>query len=153
AIALQDRPSVKVEIIGRADPEFDRQGLRGATAADQARQEKVKNTGKGQGTGEVSSGENARDLKKAYSTAKFDKPRNASGIAISLPPEEMKKLMVTNSDVTQDDLRKLAEARANAVRSYLAEKVDPGRISVGQPKMTAEGIKEGKTPRVDFVLE
>ena len=76
------------------------------------------------------------------------------GLAKSLPPEEMRKLMETNVQVTDADLRELAQRRANAVHVALAERVDPGRLFVVAPKLNAEGIKDkGKTTRVDFALK
>jgi hypothetical protein len=76
------------------------------------------------------------------------------GLAKSLPPEEMRKLMETNVQVTDADLRELAQRRANAVHVALTERVEPGRLFVVAPKLSAEGIKDtGKTTRVDFALK
>jgi hypothetical protein len=66
----------------------------------------------------------------------------------------MKKLMLTNTKVTDDDLKHLADARANAVRQALSAKIDPARLIVTPPKLNADGIKDsGKTTRVGFSLE
>ena len=60
-------------------------------------------------------------LKMAYEQAKFQKPRNFLGLTKSLPPDEMKKLMLANTDVTDADLKELANARALAVRRFLGQ--------------------------------
>jgi outer membrane protein OmpA-like peptidoglycan-associated protein len=47
----------------------------------------------------------------------------------------------------------LAERRATAVQAWLHGKVDDKRISLKDPKLTAEGIDDkGKTTRADFGL-
>ncbi len=43
--------------------------------------------------------------------AKFDKPKDFMGLDKSLPPEEMKKLLLANIQVTDKDLQRLADAR------------------------------------------
>ena len=67
----------------------------------------------------------------------------------------MKKLILENTPVTDQDMKNLADARANAVRAYLSSKqVDAGRMFIIAPKMDASGIKDqGKTTRVDLSLE
>ena len=93
-------------------------------------------------------------LKRAYKAAKFDKPRDLLGLDKSLPPDEMKKLMIANTKVTDADLKQLAEARANAVRKALSGKIDPARLVVVAPKLNADGIKDnGKTTRADLSPE
>ena len=60
-------------------------------------------------------------LAKVYSAGDFKKPRDAIGLAKTLPPDEMKKLILDNTPVTDQNLQHLADARANAVRAYLSE--------------------------------
>jgi hypothetical protein len=93
-------------------------------------------------------------LKIAYKQAKFDKPRNFLGLNKSLPSDEMKKLLVDNTHVTDDDLKDLANARAVAVRRYLSKQVNPVRLAVIAPQLGAEGVKgKGQTPGVDLAIE
>ena len=94
-------------------------------------------------------------LAKAYSAGDFKKPRDLVGLAKTQPPDEMKKLILANTPVTDQDLKNLADARANAVRAYLSGKqVDSGRMFIIAPKLDANGIKDqGKTTRVDLSLE
>ena len=155
ATALKDRPALKVDVIGRVDPEFDRDGLRREAVNRQIREQKLKDAGDAaEADTTVKPEEENKYLERAYKAAKFPKPRNMIGLAKSLPPEEMRKLMETNVQVTDADLRELAQRRANAVHVALAERVDPGRLFVVAPKLSAEGIKDkGKTTRVDFALK
>lgn len=155
ATALKDRPSLKVDVVGRVDPEFDRDGLRREAVNRQIREQKLKDAGDAaEADTTVKPEEENKYLERAYKAAKFPKPRNMIGLAKSLPPEEMRKLMETNVQVTDADLRELAQRRANAVHVALAERVDPGRLFVVAPKLNADGIKDkGKTTRVDFALK
>lgn len=155
ATALKDRPALKVDIIGRVDPEFDRDGLRREAVNRQIREQKLKDAGDAaEADTTVKPEEENKYLERAYKAAKFPKPRNVIGLAKSLPPDEMRKLMETNVQVTDADLRELAQRRANAVHVALAERVEPGRLFVVAPKLNADGIKDkGKTTRVDFALK
>ncbi|CAJ0771368.1 DUF748 domain-containing protein [Ralstonia chuxiongensis] len=155
ATALKDRPALKVDIVGRVDPEFDRDGLRREAVNRQIREQKLKDAGdSAEADTTVKPEEENKYLERAYKAAKFPKPRNMIGLAKSLPPDEMRKLMETNVQVTDADLRELAQRRANAVHVALAERVDPGRLFVVAPKLNADGIKDkGKTTRVDFSLK
>jgi hypothetical protein len=67
----------------------------------------------------------------------------------------MKKLILANTPVSDQDMQHLADARANAVRAYLTTKqVDAARMFIVAPKLDANGIKDqGKTTRVDLSLE
>jgi len=155
AAALKDRPALKVDIVGRVDPAFDRDGLRREAVNRQIREQKLKDAGDAaEADTTVKPEEMDKYLERAYKAAKFPKPRNMIGLAKSLPPEEMRKLMETNVQVTDADLRELAQRRANAVHVALTERVEPGRLFVVAPKLSAEGIKDtGKTTRVDFALK
>ncbi len=91
---LQERPDLKLEIIGRVDPAADRAALQG------------------DGTGQVQG--------------------------------------------SDDTLQRLAEARSEAAGNWLVNegKLPSGRLSIGAPKLTAEGINDkGKPTRVDFGLK
>ena len=94
-------------------------------------------------------------LGKVYSAGDFKKPRDAIGLAKTIPPDQEKKLILDNTAVTDQNLQQLADARANAVRAYLATKqVDSARMFIIAPKLDASGITDqGKTTRVDLTLE
>jgi len=93
---LQERPDLKLAIIGRVDPTADRAALQGT----------------GSGQAKVQAGDEA--------------------------------------------LQRLAEARAEAARGWLANegKLPSARLLVAAPKLTTEGISDkGKRTRVDFGLK
>ena len=76
------------------------------------------------------------------------------GLDKSLAPDEMKKLLVTNMEVSDDDLKHLADARAQSARKYLSTKIDPARLFTTAPKLDASGIEDkGPTTRADLSLQ
>jgi len=159
AKALQARPALKLNICGRVDPKFDREGLPEALVAQSVAKQKLLDSDEKTADVDLASVQITPDeynkyLKHAYKAAKFDKPRDLLGLDKSLPPDEMKKLMIANAKVTDADLKQLAEARANAVRKALSGKIDPARLVVVAPKLNADGIKDnGKTTRADLAPE
>lgn len=66
--------------------------------------------------------EYSRYLKAVYLKEKFPKPRNMIGMIKDLPDTEMKKLIIANTKVTDQELQQLAAQRAAAVRQYLISK-------------------------------
>ena len=156
AQALQDRPALRLDISGRVDPQFDREGLREARLASLIRMQKIKDIGGHEDADRVQFTPEEYDtyLTRVYKTATFPKPRNFLGLDKSLPPDEMKKLLLTNMEITDQDLQHLADRRANAVRQWLSGQVDPGRLFVVAPTLKTDGIKDkGKTTRVDLSLK
>ena len=149
--ALQERSGLKVSIEGRVDPTIDREGL-----LEQAmKAQKLKATGGPSGdldSVKIAPNEYDKYLTRAYKAAKFKKPADFLGLNKSIPPDQMKKLMIANT--SERDLRALADARANAVRAYLSTKINPARLFLSPPKLNVGGIKDhGKTTRVDLSLQ
>ncbi len=156
ASALQQRPSLRLSIEGRIDPALDRDGLREAMLLDRMKTEKIKHEGGNADLDkvELTPAESTKYLTRVYKAAKFAKPTNFVGLDKSLPPDEMKKLLLANIQVTDKDLQHLADARAAAVRKFMSEKVDPGKLFLVPSKLTPEGISDkGKTTRVDLSFE
>jgi hypothetical protein len=156
AQALQDRPALQLDISGRVDPQFDREGLREARLASLIRMQKIKDVGGHEDADPVQLTPEEYDtyLTRVYKTATFPKPRDFLGLDKSLPPDEMKKLLLTNMEITDQDLQHLADRRANAVRQWLSRQVEPGRLFVVAPTLNPDGIKDkGKTTRVDLSLK
>jgi len=156
---LQDRTALRLGISGRVDPQFDTEGLRDAIVMQQIKAQKIKDLG-GKAAAmdpdsiEISKEEYDKYLERAYKAAKFPKPSNFVGLTKSLPPDEMKKLMLTNTLVDDKTLAHLADARATAVRQALSKQIDPARLLVTAPKLNADGIKDqGKTTRADLSLQ
>jgi hypothetical protein len=154
AAALNARPALKLSITGRVDPVIDKAGLHEAKVDDEVIARLKDSEGAVAAKGQIPPDLYDKYLKKVYKAAKFEKPRNAIGLEKSLPPDEMKKLLVTNMAVTDDDLKKLADARAEAVRTYLSTKIDPSRLVIAAPKLDASGISDqGKSTRADLTLQ
>ena len=165
AKALTDRPALKLEVEGRADPDSDREGLKRARIERKVRALKREDlTKKGVEGGsaktvEVSAKEYPELLDRVYRAEKFPKPRNMIGLTKSLPVEEMEKLMLANSTVDDDDLRGLSERRAKAVRDWLlAHEIAPELVFLKPSEMAPAETKAGTDAklsgsRVDFSLK
>jgi uncharacterized protein involved in outer membrane biogenesis len=155
ATALNARTALKLSVAGRVDPAVDKPGLREAKVDDLV----LARMNDSEGTSTTADDKIPPDLynkylKKVYKAAKFDKPRDMLGLDKSLPPDEMKKLLVTNMEVSDDDLKHLADARAQAVRKYLSTKVDPSRLFTVASKLDASGIDDkGKPTRAELALQ
>lgn len=126
AKALIDRPALKLEIEGRADPKNDSEGLKRDRLSHKVRALKRDElTRKGVESGstdavEVSANEYPAFLERVYRAEKFPKPRNLVGMVKGLPVEEMEKLILANTVVDEEDLRDLAVRRAKTVLDWLA---------------------------------
>ncbi|HVX05357.1 MAG TPA: DUF748 domain-containing protein [Rhodanobacteraceae bacterium] len=147
---LQQKTSLKLQIIGRVDPKFDESGLRKVTVDQMIERE----AGNGVDVTKLSPDRYDKYLKKAYRHAKFDKPHNLIGLTKSQPPDVMRKALEAHVPADADALRHLAERRADAVRGWLRGRIDDKRLFVQAPKLDAKGIDDGgKTTRVDFGLQ
>lgn len=159
--ALSDRPALKMDIIGRADPKSDEDGLRQAWVDRQLRRAKARDAG-GRGKQpdsdsiKLTDADRAKYLKKVYSDTKIkDKPRNAIGFAKSLPPEQMQTLLLAAAPLNKQSLNTLAQARAQAVYEQITSGAPElaNRVFIVAPKPDASDIKDdGPTTRVDFSL-
>lgn len=159
AKALDERPGLKLEVGGRVDPAPDRDALKHAAVEREIKAAKVRDKGESKSLPlddvTVAADERDKYLTAAYKDAKFDRPRNALGLLKDLPPAEMEQLMLANAKVSDDDLRQLANARAQAAKGWLVEsgKVAAERVFIVSAKTGAEGIKDpGKPMRADFSL-
>lgn len=159
--ALTERPALKMDISGRADPKTDGEGLRqawvdarirAAKAADVAPRGKKPNPA---GV-EVSGAERPKYLEAVYDDTDLkDKPRNFIGMAKSVPAAQMEAMLRAAAPVGEEQLRQLADARAQAVYEKLqAQEGLADRVFIVAPQLDADGIKdEGQPSRVDFSLK
>ena len=161
AKALADRPALKLDIIGRFDPATDPEGIKRDHLLDRVKDQKARDVSKrGERVGRddvtIEPAEYAGYLAKVYDDTKLpDKPRNAIGLAKSVPVEEMERLLLASIKLDDNDPRWLAEARADVVRHYIEDtgKVAPSRVFLVTPKLNANGIDDQGVPnRVDFAL-
>ncbi|MCX7966740.1 MAG: DUF748 domain-containing protein, partial [Syntrophorhabdaceae bacterium] len=162
AKALFERPSLKLDIQGHVDAEKDREGLKKIMFLRKLKAQKLNELIK---KGEkaiplddvkIETNEYEKYLKMAYDAEKFAKPKTAIGTTKTLPPNEMEKLIYTHIDVTDNDLRTLANQRAETVKEMLlkTEKVTLDRVFILEPKTLGPEKKDKvKDSRVDFILK
>ncbi len=159
--ALTERPALKMDISGRADPKTDMEGLRQAWVDAQIRAAKAADTAprgkKPNPAGvQVSAAERAKYLEDVYDDTDIkDKPRNFVGMAKSVPAAQMESMLRGVAPVGDEQLRQLADARAQAVYEKLqAQEGLADRVFIVAPQLDADGIKdEGQPSRVDFSLK
>jgi hypothetical protein len=162
AKALGNRPGLKLDIAGRADPAADQGALRRLALERAVKAEKAKSLARdateasGLDEIEVSREEYLRYLTAAYKGAKFPRPRNFIGMLKELPVAEMEALMLANAVAGEEPLRALANARALAAKDWL---VGPGgvaadRVFLMAPRLGTDDVKDkGRPSRVDFALK
>ena len=160
--ALIERPGLKLDVSGRYDPQTDRDGLRQYRFEQQIKAQKLKDLVK-KGSPvksvdevQIDPAEYEKYLERAYKAAKFPKPKNIIGFTKDLPREEMEKLMLTNTQVTDDDLLQLANQRAQIAKDFLTrdDKVPLERVFLLAPKEApAKGDAKGKARQVEFALK
>jgi uncharacterized protein involved in outer membrane biogenesis len=163
ATAMNNRPALKLDISGRVDPVNDHDGLKQASIERKVKAQKMKELVR-QGSApksvddvQVEKAEYERYLKAAYDDESFPKPRNVIGLAKDLPVSEMESLMLKNTQVSDDDIRELANRRARAVQDRLLAtgQVTADRLSIVAAKPVSSEEKEkpkAKLSRVDFSL-
>jgi hypothetical protein len=163
ATAMNNRPALKLDISGRVDPVNDLEGLKLTSIERKVKAQKMKDLVR-QGAApksvddvQVDKAEYERYLKAAYGDESFPKPRNVIGLAKDLPVAEMESLMLKNAQATDDDLRNLANRRAQTVQERLlaSGQVTGDRLSIVGAKPVSSEEKEkakAKLSRVDFSL-
>ena len=160
ATLLADRPALKLDVTGHADPAVDVTQARQARLQGRVRGEKFRELlhSNPQTRFEdvtVSADEYPKYLERLYDDMNFAKPKNLIGMTKSLPPEEMKKLILANMPISNEDLLSLADRRATAVSDALVAqgKIPVSRIFLTAPKLSpATPQDKGKSSRVDFTL-
>ena len=164
AKALDNRPALNLEIIGRVDPLTDIEGLKRASIERKVKAQKLRDLArKGEAPRsvddvQIAPGEYPQYLKAAYGEETFAKPRNVIGLAKDIPVPEMEKLMLQHAQAGDDDMRQLAQQRAQSVRdALLATKQVTGErlfVVAGKPLSTEERAKlKGRPNRVDFSMK
>lgn len=152
---LDDRPALKLEATGRADPAVDVAGLRAAHVDRLMRAAKAKAQGVAVSEVKISPDEKNQWLTAAYKAADIKKPRNLVGLAKTLPPAEMEALLQAAAPVNDAALKHLADHRGDAVKAYLVTKIAPERVLLTASKVGTDGLPDDKGPssRVQFGLK
>lgn len=155
AARLADRPALKLEATGRADPAIDTEGLRQAHVDALMRAAKAKATGLPVSEVQVAPGERATWLAAAYRSADIKKPRNLIGLAKTLPDADMESLLKDDAPVGAEALRTLANQRGDQVKAYLSRKLPPERVLLTASKVGNEGLAQdsGPSTRVQFEVK
>lgn len=129
---LNDRPSLELEISGHVDPVTDHEGLKLAMLQNKVKSQKLAEDIKKGITNDTLTDitldpeEYSKYLEIAYKKEDFEKPKNIIGLTKGLPDAEMEQLMLEHTEIHDNDLKVLAENRANAARNWLIEN---GRIA------------------------
>ncbi|MDE2360624.1 MAG: DUF748 domain-containing protein [Betaproteobacteria bacterium] len=162
ARALTDRPALKLDVSGRAVPEVDREGLKNAQLDAAMRTQKQKAlVAQGESAPpldqmRIDAAERPKYLAQVYRATEIPgKPKNFLGIAKAVPDAEMEKLLLDSYKVDDAALTALANARAQAVKSWLVGQghIAPERVFIVAPKLGTEGIADKGLPtRVDFAI-
>ena len=161
ASALAEKPGLKLDITGHVDPEADREGLKQYLLQRKVKAQKLLALSKQGATAmpvddmPIEADEYEKYLTLAYRAETFPKPRNAIGIVRALPVPEMEKLILTHTEVGEEELRRLAADRANAVKQALLKsgKLDAERLFIVEPKALLPEKKENvKSSRVEFKI-
>ena len=142
---LKDRPSLKLEATGWADADLDREGLRQAHVQQLMRRAKAKAKGVDVDEVVIEPAERGTWLKAAYQAADIKKPRNLIGMAQSLPDEQMTALLKASAVVDAAALKALADDRANEVKAYLSDRLDPERVRLTASRVGTEGKVDEKS--------
>lgn len=160
--ALQEKSSLRLDITGYVDVERDKEGLKQYLLQKKVKTQKLKDLLKKSSESitvdevKIEPQEYEKYLRLAYKAEKFPKPRNAIGLEKTIPVEEMEKLMLTNTEVKDEDLRSLATQRSAKVKDAILKtgQVEAGRLFVVEPKsLTPEKKEKLKESRVDFTLK
>ncbi len=124
---LRQRPRLKLEVQGAAEPDGDTRGLkeqallRGLREAKHASLSRSERARVNVDDVTIDKDEYEDLLEDVYKDAPFDKPRNVVGFTKSQPVDVMEAALKEHHEVTPEDLRELATARAKAVRDKLLE--------------------------------
>lgn len=151
---LGDRPQLKLEATGRADPTVDEEGLRERHLLRLMRQAKARATEQPFASTDIAPGERAQWLSAAYKAADIKKPRNLVGLAKTLPPAEMEALLKASAAVDKDSLLTLANRRGDRVKAYVVSRLSPERVLLTASKVGVDPKPEDQGPgtRVQFTL-
>ena len=161
AKALTDRPALRMDLAGRADPDKDGEALRKRAFERRLKSVKLRATGIANPPGgldavTIDPAEYPKYLLAAYRAGEFPKPRTAGGALADVPSADMEKLLMAHTAPGPDELRDLANARAQAAKEWLATQgaIAGERMFVVAPRLGAEGVAAGASvTRVDLSLK
>ncbi|HVR54286.1 MAG TPA: DUF748 domain-containing protein, partial [Pseudorhodoferax sp.] len=162
ARAMNDRPGLRLTVIGTASVQAEQEGLKRARLSRMVQAEKRREMlaagqslparGPGAAPTPVDAAEYPALLRSLYDRTELaDKPRNALGVAKEQSVPEMEALLLADMKISDDAIRNLAVQRSVAVRDRLAARQVPlDRLFLGAPRNVAS--EQGWTPRAELEL-
>jgi Domain of Unknown Function (DUF748) len=161
--ALADRPALRLDIAGAADPQVDRQGLAAGQLLKQLQQRKFVQGSSSSTKGvsleqiELSPEEEERLLQEMYAEQFGAQPNTLAsspeGKASDIPsPEQMRSKLLESIKVEDEQLRLLAQQRAQGIREFLVQegKVSGDRVFLLEPNLSP--VTEEQTVRSPLAL-
>ncbi|GJL69799.1 MAG: ATPase [Nitrospirales bacterium] len=161
--ALGDRPALRLDIVGAADPQVDRQGLASAQLGKQLQKRKFVEGSSSATTEmsleqiELSPEEEVRLLTEVYGEqfgAQPDTlPSSSEGKARDIPStDQMRAKLIESMKVEDEQLRLLAQQRAQGIREFLLQegKVSGDRVFLLEPNLSP--VTEEQTVRSPLAL-
>ncbi|HYF60786.1 MAG TPA: DUF748 domain-containing protein [Burkholderiaceae bacterium] len=145
AKAMQARPELSLEIAGVADPSADREAMQRERLERTLKVAKLAEMRRADPAAELpalrevtlDAVERAGLLERAWRDAKLD-----AGAAGKVPaPAELERLLIERSTVAGEDVRQIAQQRAQAARDYLHEErgIASDRLYLLAPRVAAPG--------------
>ncbi|MHC1479019.1 DUF748 domain-containing protein [Frateuria aurantia] len=136
AAMLQQRPSLNLDITGRADPVADLEGLREHWVDNEIHAEYHRQHIDASGPmPELAPDAYHRLLVKVYHHDRFEKPRNFLGMEKTPSDAAMTAAIKAHAEITPTQLENLASQRALAVAGWLHGKINDTRVSLHVPRI------------------
>lgn len=154
---LQDKPALRLTLVGEADLKSEREAWRRLKLLDLLQAER-RRASKGDAPDapvviDAGSEDYLALLKSAYRRSPIPKPRNVLGLVKDLPPADMEALLLAAMAVDESDMRALANARAAHVRQALLDlNVPADQLFMGAAVVAEADRKAPFVPQVTLVV-
>jgi hypothetical protein len=147
-LALQDRPALRVTVVGSANLETEREAAKREKLKSLLLAEKRRTTSaQGRDAAAVTSYSTEEMpvlLRSVYRRSDITKPRNLVGLTKEISVPDMEALLLANLSANEEDIRGLALKRAIVVKEYLAgKKLAAERLFLGAVK-TGGAVADAK---------
>lgn len=150
ANVLHERPGLRMDISGHADPRLDSQALSRGRLLKLVKLEKLREAGTRKGEEAdyqsivISAEEYPGYLEMAYRKALKASPEAQKSASEPGTVEQMEAFLLRGLPIGEEDLRLLALTRANAILANLVEagNVEAGRLFVIEPQLAEAGSAE-----------
>jgi hypothetical protein len=147
-----EKPVVRLTVVGQADLATEGEAWRQLTlhqrVMDEKRRRQPRESKSANLIGELSQDEYSALLQAVYRRSSLPKPPDALGPVKELPAAEMEALLLAGIAVEDTDMRDLAQARAEKVRSVLLNlKVPSGQLFLGAPVASAHAGAAAFVPK------